>query len=90
MAPRRRSDAQIELFPVPVHVDVLDPKQQLGTGTRVEALWRVRIGDGGGTHLVFRDRHGTYCEEHGATCVAIRHVRAEQATQSKGGKRLNG
>lgn len=82
MASRRRGDAQIELFPVPVHVDALDPKQQLGTGTRVQALWRVRIGDGGGTHLVFHDRHGTYCEEHGATCVAIRHVIAGRGTRA--------
>lgn len=72
MARRRASEAQTELFATPSHVERLDPRATLGSSTRVERLWRVRIGDGGGTHLVFRDRHGTYCEEHGRTCRAVR------------------
>ena len=74
MSKRRRAVAQEELFPVAVHVESLDPRAMLGASTRVESLWRVRIGDGGGTHLIFDDRHGRYCEEHGRTCAALRHV----------------
>ena len=74
MPKRARGDSQGELFPTPVHVDTLDPRAILGAGTRVERLWRVRIGDGGGTHLVFHDRHGRYCEEHGRACLAVRLV----------------
>jgi hypothetical protein len=72
MRPRRHHEAQIELFAVPTHVERLDPKRVLGSATRVEALWRVRIGDDAGVHLVFRDRHGTYCQEHGPKCRAVR------------------
>ncbi|MDB4885149.1 MAG: hypothetical protein JWN79_587 [Gemmatimonadetes bacterium] len=74
MTRRRTNEAQTELFATPVHVEPLDPKATLGGSTRVERLWRVRIGDGGGTHLVFHDRHGTYCEEHGRACRAVRLV----------------
>jgi len=74
--PRRRDETQGELFATPLHVEPLDPRKVLGASTRVEALWRVRIGDGGGAHLIFRDRHGTYCEEHGRTCRAVRFVGA--------------
>jgi hypothetical protein len=71
MTPRRRHEAQTELFAVPTHVERLDPKRMLGSATRVEALWRVRIGGDAGVHLVFRDRHGTYCQEHGPGCRAV-------------------
>jgi hypothetical protein len=74
MTPRRTDEAQIELFAVRTHVEQLDPKRVLGSATRVEALWRVRIGDDAGVHLVFRDRHGTYCQEHGPSCRAVRSV----------------
>jgi hypothetical protein len=74
MSRRRPNDAQVELFATPVHVERLDPRAMLGASTRVEALWRVRIGDGGGTHLVFLDRHGRYCEEHGRACRALRYI----------------
>lgn len=73
--PRRgASDLQTELFATPVNVERLDPRAMLGSATRVSALWRVRIGDGGGTHVVFDDRHGRYCEEHGRGCRAVRLV----------------
>ena len=72
--PRRRDEAQGELFTTPVHVERLDPRKVLGASTRVDALWRVRLGDESGTHLVFRDRHGTYCEVHGRGCRAVRSV----------------
>jgi hypothetical protein len=74
MSRRRVSETQLEMFATPVHVESLDPKESVGSATRVDALWRVRIGDGGGTHLIFRDRHGTYCEEHGPRCRAVREV----------------
>ena len=74
MARRRSGEAQTELFATPSQVERLDPRAMLGSATRVERLWRVRIGDGGGTHLVFLDRHGIYCEEHGRTCRAVRLV----------------
>lgn len=74
MTRRRPNEAQTELFATPVHVERLDPAKMLGASTRVERLWRVRVGDGGGTHLVFLDRHGKYCEEHGRTCPAVRMV----------------
>jgi hypothetical protein len=74
MARRRTNEAQTELFATPVHVERLDPKVMLGASTRVERLWRVRLGDGGGTHLIFHDRHGRYCEEHGRACKAVRLV----------------
>ncbi|MDB4881050.1 MAG: hypothetical protein JWL60_2496 [Gemmatimonadetes bacterium] len=72
--PRRRDEAQTELFATPVQVERLDPGKVLGASTRVDALWRVRIGDGGGTHLLFLDRHGRYCQEHGRSCRALRFI----------------
>jgi hypothetical protein len=74
MSPRRRDEAQTELFAAPVHVEKLDPKRQLGPATRVVGLWRVRLDDGRKPHMVFRDRHGVYCEEHGVRCRAVREV----------------
>ena len=64
----------MELFPDPVHVERLDPRAIAGDRTRIQALYRVTIGHGGAAHLVFRDRHGTYCEEHGRTCKAVAAV----------------
>jgi hypothetical protein len=71
---RRPDDSQTELFSAPVVVESLDPTAMLGAATRVRGLWRVRIGNEGGTHLVFDDRHGRYCDEHGRACRAIAHV----------------
>lgn len=71
-----RFGEQFELFPAKVDVEALDPRRQLGPRTRVSRLWRVTIG-GGEPHLVFRDRHGTYCEAHGVDCRAVRVVLSE-------------
>ena len=69
-----RFGEQEELFPRALHVDELDPRQRLGTHTGVQRLFRVRWDDERRGHLVFVDRHGTYCEEHGAACPAVRAV----------------
>jgi hypothetical protein len=76
MTPRRRNEAQTELFAIPAHVEKLDPKRLLGAATRVVGLWRVRLDDGRGPHMIFRDRHGVYCEEHGPRCRAVKEVPA--------------
>lgn len=68
-----RFGEQFDLFPPTVEVHQLDPRAQLGARTRVAALWRVTIG-GGEPHLIFRDRHGIYCEAHGPDCRAIAYV----------------
>lgn len=68
-----RFGEQFELFPARIEVERLDPRRQLGARTRVAGLWRVTIG-GGEPHLVFRDRHGTYCEAHGMDCRAVGFV----------------
>lgn len=72
--PALRFGEQAELFPRALHVDELDPRQRLGTHTGVQRLFRVRWDDERRGHLVFVDRHGTYCEEHGAACPAVRAV----------------
>jgi hypothetical protein len=74
VAQRRPDDSQTELFVAPVLVESLDPAAMLGAATRVHGLWRVRIGNESRTHLVFDDRHGRYCDEHGPACRAIAHV----------------
>jgi hypothetical protein len=44
----------------------------VGPRTAVEHLVRVRWHPAEGPHLVFHDRHGWYCEEHGPGCRAVR------------------
>ena len=70
----RRHPDQIELFPTPVSIDSLDPRLAIGPDTRVQGLFRVRIGDDARatTHTVFHDRHGWYCETHGRQCEAAK------------------
>lgn len=84
-----RFGEQEELFPRALHVDELDPRQRLGTHTGVQRLFRVRWDDERRGHLVFVDRHGTYCEEHGATCPAVRAVsgRASEPPARQPGER---
>ena len=69
-----RFGEQEELFPRTLHVDELDPRQRLGTHTGVQRLFRVRWDDERRGHLVFVDRHGIYCEEHGTSCPAVRAI----------------
>ena len=60
---------QLELFRP--NVTKLDPRAIVGARTTVRALYRVQYGVDGPVHLVFVDRHGIYCEEHGRTCAAV-------------------
>lgn len=69
-----RFGAQEELFPRRLSVAELDPYQRVGTRTGVQRLFRVQWDDERRPHLVFVDRHGTYCEEHGTDCPAVRAV----------------
>jgi hypothetical protein len=77
-AVRRRSPPrfgpQEELFPRALSVAELDPRERLGARTAVRRLFRVQWDDERRPHLVFVDRHGTYCEEHGPDCPAVRAV----------------
>ncbi|HSJ65027.1 MAG TPA: hypothetical protein VK922_14140 [Gemmatimonadaceae bacterium] len=60
---------QLELFRPTI--TALDPREIVGPRTAVQALYRVQYGVDGPVHLVFVDRHGTYCEEHGRHCAAV-------------------
>lgn len=62
---------QLDLFPVKPLVERLAPKAVAGAGTGVTAVLRVRLSPQSGVHLVFLDRHGWYCEAHGAACAAV-------------------
>jgi hypothetical protein len=68
---------QFDLFPVIPVVEKLDPKRVVGTNTAVQDVVRVRIRPTEPPHLVFHDRHGWYCEAHGAHCAAVAIARAE-------------
>ena len=67
---------QLELFPDPPRVEGLDPRRVGGAGTRVQGVWLVRYRSERAAHRVFHDRHGWYCETHGARCPAVEEARA--------------
>jgi len=62
---------QLDMFPVVGEVESLDPRTVIGPATRVAGLYRVRYGGAAQVHQVYHDRHGWYCGEHGAGCVAV-------------------
>lgn len=64
-------DVQTDLFPEKPVVDALDPRTAVGPRTGVLALLRVVLRSTDAPHLIFHDRHGWYCEEHGPACVAV-------------------
>ena len=66
-----RFGPQIDLFPREVTVDSLDPRVVLGARTAVRQLARVRFADETIAHMIFADRHGVYCQEHGPQCSAV-------------------
>lgn len=70
------SSPQLEIFPRAPEVERLDPATVIGRDTRVRALFRVQYEGLRGPHLVFHDRHGWYCGEHGTACRAVRDARA--------------
>ena len=69
------AEDQLEFFPVEVRVTAIDPRAVLGAATRVRGLWKVEWPGERRPHLVYHDRHGWYCEEHGAACPAVRRAR---------------
>lgn len=62
---------QLDLFPTRPVVEPLDPRAVVGPRTGVASVTRVRLTPSGPPHLVFQDRHGWYCETHGAGCSAV-------------------
>lgn len=64
-------DVQTDLFPEQPVIDDLDPRTTVGPRTGVLALMRVVLRSTEAPHMVFHDRHGWYCEEHGPTCAAV-------------------
>lgn len=70
-----KASSQLDLFPVAPVVDVLDPRSVVGARTGVEHLVRVRSRPNDAPHLVFHDRHGWYCEDHGPQCLAVKLAR---------------
>lgn len=67
---------QLDLFPVAPVVEILDPRVIVGARTGVEHLVRVRPRLLNHVpHLVFHDRHGWYCETHGAQCASVKLAR---------------
>ena len=62
---------QTDLFPEPVEVHELDPLQIAGPRSQVKGIWKVLIGHERAVHMVFADRHGRYCAEHGRECRAV-------------------
>lgn len=62
---------QLELFPDPPQIEGLDPRRVGGAGTRVQGVWMVRYRGERAGHRVFHDRHGWYCDVHGARCPAV-------------------
>lgn len=69
--------AQFDLFPVKPLVEVLDARAIVGPRSAVEHLVRVRMRPNDVPHLIFHDRHGWYCEEHGPSCHAVTLAREE-------------
>ena len=72
--------SQLDLFPVTPVVEVLDPKAMVGVQTGVEHLVRVRPRPNDTPHLVYHDRHGWYCEQHGPLCGAVKLAREKAAS----------
>lgn len=69
------ADDQLEFFPIAVTITALDPRTVLGATTRVRGVWRVEYPGERRPHLVYHDRHGWYCEEHGPSCRSVTRVR---------------
>ena len=72
---------QTELFPRPLVYERLDPRAIGGAHTRVADVYLVRQFEGAPQHRVFHDRHGWYCEEHGADCALVPALRLALSTE---------
>ena len=64
--------SQLDIFPDPVEIHDLTPRLPDAARARVRGVYAVRLSRASPTHRVFHDRHGWYCEEHGAECPAVR------------------
>lgn len=64
-------ERQLDLFDRPPVVTRLDPRVHIGDQSRVHGLYRVDFAIPPSTHLVFDDRHGWYCSQHGRDCLAV-------------------
>jgi hypothetical protein len=72
---------QLDLFDRPPVVTILDPRAHVGDRSRVRGLYRVDFAIPPSTHLVFDDRHGWYCSQHGRGCDAVEVARRQAADQ---------
>ncbi len=77
-APPALAAKQMDMFPEQPVVERLDPIAVVGPRTGATAVIRVRMRGVESTHLVFHDRHGWYCETHGAACEAVSVARDSQ------------
>lgn len=64
-------EPQLDLFPEKIEVMRLNPRAVAGQHTAVLEIVRVRFRAKEAPHMVFHDRHGWYCETHGARCAAV-------------------
>lgn len=62
---------QFDMFPEKPEIMRLNPRAVAGEKTSVLDIVRVRMRSTEAPHLVFHDRHGWYCEAHGASCAAV-------------------
>lgn len=62
---------QMDMFPEQPVVERLDPVAVVGPRTGATAVIRVRLRSVESPHLIFHDRHGWYCDTHGAACEAV-------------------
>ena len=68
---------QLEFFPIAVAITRLKARAVLGAATRVHGVWKVEYPGERRPHLVYHDRHGWYCEEHGPGCRSVTRVRGK-------------
>ena len=92
--PVKRAAAPVE--PPSFDLEPMNPWLMCGPDTSVQELWRVREVQGTHIqfHLVFYDRYGWYCEQHGTRCgaigevkVALREMAASCAPKNSSGRR---
>ena len=69
--PEAPSLTQLDLFPFRAVIEHLDPKRVVGPRTAVQNVVRVKVRPTEAPHIIFHDRHGWYCEAHGASCSAV-------------------
>ena len=69
--PEALSLSQLDLFPFKPVIERLEPRRVVGPRTAVQDVVRVKMGATEAPHIIFHDRHGWYCEAHGAQCGAV-------------------